>query len=249
MGLQPTNRFTSALTLVVLAAIATMTVGCVPNYTDHKAFVKSPKPVVGGKPYIVEPPDSLRIIAPNAPELHDQQVTLRPDGYITLYLVGDHFAAGKTPMQIAGELEQKVTKYYQDVTVQVEVVGFNSKVYYVAGETRNGPMPYTGKDTVLDALLRSGIPRTSLPSKALVLRPDGKGGVTKRMTINLNDMIKRGDIRNNAVLEEGDILYLPTNPFATVGYAVQNLLLPVNPILQGVATPTRAAAAASGVPN
>lgn len=240
----------SSRLMTLLLAVTLLTAGgCVPNYTDHKAFIKNPAPVVGGKPYIVEPPDTLRVIAPNAPELHDKEVTVRPDGYVTLYLVGDHFVAGKTPVQIAAEIEQKVLKYYQDVTVQVEVIGFNSKVYYVAGETRNGPMPYTGKDTVLDAMLRSGIPRSSWPSKVLVLRPDGKGGTTKRMTIDINDMIKRGDVSNNAVLEEGDILYLPTHPLAQIGYTVQNILMPVNPILQGVATPGRAAAAASGFPN
>jgi polysaccharide export outer membrane protein len=225
----------------LLAAAALLSVGCVPTYTDHEAFVRTPTPVVGGKPYVIEPPDSIRLIAPNAPELNNTRVTLRPDGYVTFYLVGEVFAAGKTPAQLSAEIEEKVMRYYQDATVQVEVVSYASKVYYIAGETRAGPKPYTGRDTVLDAVLGAGIPRSAWPQRLIVMRPDESGDMVHRMSVNVDDMIKRGDLHHNAVLEEGDILYMPQNPLAKIGSTVQNLLMPVDPLIEAGRVPASAA--------
>lgn len=244
MLLRLKHLFPVSILAVLLAAA-----GCSPpHYTDHAAFIKKPRPIVGGKPYVIEPPDTIRIIAPNAPEVNNAQVTLRPDGVVTIYLLGDVFAAGKTPTQLASEIEEKILKYYVDATVQVEVVGFNSKFYYMAGETAMGPKPYTGKDTVLDAVLRAGIPRSAWPEKLVVLRPNEEEQLIKRMSLNFRDMIEKGDLRYNAVLEEGDIVFMPINPLAAIGVAVQNLLAPVQPIITGISTPARAGAAVSGVP-
>ena len=115
----------ACLLLAVLSAV-----GCSgTNYTDYEAFMKKPRPIVGGKPYVIEAPDAIRILAPNAPEIDRAGGTIRPDGYITMPLLGDVFVAGKTPTQLAAELQVKILKYYEDVNVQVEVTNFNSKVY------------------------------------------------------------------------------------------------------------------------
>jgi polysaccharide export outer membrane protein len=228
-------------TWLLLALLMAAGVGCVPQYKDYDAFMKSPRPIVGGKPYVIEPPDVVQIIAPNAPEIHNVQARLRPDGYITLHLLGDVFAAGKTPTQLAAEIEERVLKYYQDVSVQVLVTGFNSKFYYMAGETGQGPKSYTGKDTVLDAVLREGIPRTAWPEKLVVLRPNEDGELIRRMTINFKDIIERGDLRYNAVVEEGDILFMPLNPLAAIGVAIQTLLFPVSPVVSATSAPRRVA--------
>lgn len=221
--------------------------GCAPpRYTDFDAFIKRPTPIVAGKPYVIEPPDTIRIIAPTAPEIHNVTTQVRPDGFITLYLLGDVFAAGKTPTQLGAEVEEKILKYYQDVTVQVEVVGFNSKVYYMAGETGAGPRPYTGRDTVLDAVIQGGFARTAWPEKIVILRPNEQGDLIRRMSINAKDMVEKGDLKYNAILEEGDIVFVPINPFAAVGVVVQNILSPVQPIIQAASTPAQVAAVGGG---
>ncbi len=236
------RKFCSNLWFVAILMTASLLTasGCAPvRYTDYKAFIKRPTPVVGGKPYVIEPPDGLTIIAPSAPEIHNVGATVRPDGFITLHLLGDVFAAGKTPVQLAAEIEEKILKYYQDVNVQVQVTGFNSKFYYMAGETGAGPRPYTGRDTVFDAVMRGGLSRTAWPEKIVVLRPNEQGDLIRRMSINAKDMIEKGDMKYNAVLEEGDIIFIPINPLASVGVAVQNLLSPVSPIIQAASTPAR----------
>ena len=214
-------------------------VGCAPpKYTDFDAFIKSPRPLVGGKPYVLEPPDSLRVISPGAPEIDGQGGRIRPDGYITLHLLGDIFVAGKTPSQLGAEIEEKILRYYQDVSVQVEVTGFNSKRYYMAGEAGQGPRSYTGKDTILDAVL-AGQRRSAWPEKLTILRPNEQGELIRRMTINFRDMYERGDLKYNAVLEVGDIIFMPINPLAALGVMVGNLLQPISPVIRAATTPQR----------
>lgn len=246
MNVHPTAAGIRFVCLSLMLALVLGTIGCVPQYTDFDAFIKRPRPIVGGKPYVIEPPDSISIIAPGAPEIDGQGGSLRPDGYITLHLLGDVFAAGKTPTQLASEIEEQILTYYQDVSVQVNVNTFGSKTYYLAGETGAGPRPYNGTDTILDAILGGGIPRTAWPEKLVVLRPNERGDLIRRMTINVMDMIQVGDLKNNIVIEEGDILYMPIHPFAAIGVAVQNLLAPIQPIAQAANAPSSVAGAFGG---
>lgn len=216
--------------------------GCTPpRYTDFDAFIKTPRPIVGGKPYVIEPPDSISIVAPGVPEIDGKGGRVRPDGFITLHLLGDVFAAGKTPTQLAAEIEEKILKYYQDVSVQVRVSGFNSKFYYMAGEAGGGPRSYNGRDTLLDAVLSRGIPRSAWPEYTIVIRPNEQEELIRRVTINILDMIEKGDLKYNFVIEEGDIVYMPINPFAAIGVAVQNLLSPISPIIRAGRTPAQVA--------
>jgi len=72
----------------------------------------------------------------------------------------------------------------------------------------------------------------------LVLRPNTDGQLIRRMTIDLNKMVREGDIALDAVLEEGDIIYVPPNPLAAIGMAFQQVLLPIQPAAQTMRGPT-----------
>ncbi len=229
-------------TLLMALVLPAWACSAPPFYTDYDVFLPEPRPLVGGKPYTIEPPDGIQIIAPGAPDLHNVGATLRPDGYVTLYPLGEVFAAGKTPTQLAAEIEEQSLQYYEDVQVQVKVTNFASKRFYMHGETSAGPRPYTGRDTVLDAVLSAGLPRTSWPERVVVLRPNEEGELIARMTVNVRDMTEKGDLRFNAVLEEGDIIFVPTNRIAQVGIFVQNLISPVDPAIRAVSTPARVSA-------
>ncbi len=211
--------------------------GCVPHYTDHSHFVVTPRQTHSQKAYVIEPPDTILIVAPGATEIDGVSQSLRPDGAITLHLLGDVIAAGKTPTDLAHEVQEKILQFYEDVQVQIQVTGFNSKFFYLAGETRTGPQPFTGRDTVFSAVMSTGLPRTSWPEKAALLRPNEEGELIRRMSVDLKSMIETGDFRHNAVLEEGDIVWIPINPLAAVGVAIQNLLFPVQPVISAATTP------------
>jgi len=229
-------------------ALGLAQVGCVPTYTDYEVFMKQPRPIVGAKPYIIEPPDSVSIQAPAAPEINGFNASVRPDGYITVPLLGDVFAAGKTPRQLGAEIEEQILRYYQEVDVQVSVTGFNSKFIYLGGELRGGRQPYTGNDTVLD-IVAGSVPRTGWPSKLVILRPSEEEELIRRMTINFNDMIQKGELKYNAVLEEGDIVYLPINPLSFLGSVVAQFLQPIQPAIQAVSTPQRVTGQVQAVGN
>ena len=222
-----------------LTCVLMLAGGCVPNYTDHESFIKRPKPLVGQGPYVLEPPDAVRIIAPNAPEIHDQIQTIRFDGFITLHLVGDIFAAGKTPAQLAAEIEERILRYYEDVSVEVALAAANSKKYYVAGSSGAGARPYNGRITLLDVTISSTGDPQAWPEKVVIIRPNEDEELIRRATVNVKDMVERGLLRDNFILEEGDIVFIPLNPLAAVGQAIRNLLMPVQPAVQIVTAPAQ----------
>ncbi len=234
------RRYMKWVPAFVMAGLSVSFVGCAPQVMkDYDAFVKRPSPIIAGKPYVIDAPDRIQIVCPAAPEINHYSPVLRPDGYITVPLIGEHFAAGKTPTQLASELQEKILKYYDDVSVQVTVSNFASKNYYMAGETSAGPKPFTGRDTVLKAVLSAGLPDSSWPKHVLVIRPNENIQYVKRMTVDMDRMIKYGDLKYNIILEEGDIIYIPTHPLALFGKTIQNMLSPVNPALRAATTPGR----------
>jgi polysaccharide export outer membrane protein len=224
----------AALLCLMLMVLAS---GCVPNYTDHASFIRRPKPLVGQGPYILEPPDAVRIVAPSAPEIHDQVQALRFDGFITLHLVGDIFAAGKTPAQLGAEIEERILRYYEDVSVEVVLVAGNSKKYYVAGTQSAGARPYNARITLLDVTISStGDPR-AWPEKIVIIRPNEDPELIRRATVNVKQMVEMGLLRDNFIIEEGDIVFIPLNPLAAVGQGIANLLQPIQPAVQVLQAP------------
>lgn len=224
---------------LVTLVIGAMLGSCAPHYIDRDAFIVTPRQTHAQKPYVIEPPDVVTIVAPNVPEIDGISQRLRPDGQITLHLLGDQVAAGKTPVTLAMEIEEKIAEFYEDVKIQIRVTGFNSKFYFMAGQTSAGPYPYTGKDTVFSAVMRAGLPTSSWPEKAAVFRPNEDPELVRRMSVDLKSMIETGNFQHNAVLEEGDIVFVPINPLAAVGVAIGNLLMPVQPAISVATTPAR----------
>lgn len=241
--MKPMRIEAGAGSLVALILGLALLTGCKTEYKDYDAFQVLPRQSYSQKPYVIEPPDSISIIAPNAPEINAETQQLRPDGYITLHLIGDVLAAGKTPTNLAMEIQEEISAFYEDVKVQVRMAGFNSKFYYMVGETRAGPVTYTGNDNVRLAVMKAGIPPTAWPERAVLIRPSEDPDLIRRMSIDLKHMLEQGDLSRNAVLEEGDMIVIPINPFAAFGRIVQNLISPVSPALQAVSTPARVAAA------
>lgn len=223
------------ISLATLLVVALTAAGCAPRYTDYQAFVQKPRPLVTATEYRLNPPDVVTFSSKRVREINGNTQQIRPDGVITLPLLGDAFVAGKTCAEISSELEEMAKVFYADADVTVRVAGFNSKKIFVFGEVAApGPYQYNGANRVLDTLAKAQPTRLANPSRIQVLRPSDEGELIRRMTINLDDMVKRGDTSLDAVLEEGDILYVPPNALATVGLAIQQVLLPVSPAAQTV---------------
>lgn len=106
--------------------------------------------------YIIGPDDSLQVTV-----WHEDKLSgvfpVRPDGMISLALVGDVHAAGKTPMDLAKDLSDRLKQFVTDPTVSVTVMAVNSKRIFIIGEINKvGPVPLTLEMTPLQAIASAG---------------------------------------------------------------------------------------------
>lgn len=228
-NLKPLVQLAAATAVVLVAA------GCAPTYHDYEAFVAQPRPIVTATEYRVAPPDAITIYSKRVREINNLAQTIRPDGVVVLPLLGEMNVAGKTCKEISDEMQALAATYYDDADVAVRVSTFASKKIYVFGEvTQPGPYAYNGANTVLGTLASAQPSRIADPGRISIMRPNAKGELIRRMTVDLDEMVKRGDTSLDAVLEEGDIIYVPPNPLAKVGLAVGQILLPIQPAAQTV---------------
>jgi len=225
--------------LLILTLCALAATGCTKTYTDYSSFIVEPRPVVTATDYRMAPPDVVQIYSKRVREIHGHREAISPDGKLTLPLLGRLFVAGKTTEEVTLELELMAQEYYEDADVSVRVVRYSSKKIFVFGEVgRPGPYAYNGANSILETLSRAQPSRLADPSKIILLRPNPDGELVRRMTIDLDKMVKEGDTLLNAVMEEGDIIYVPPTPLASVALGFQQLLLPFQPIAQTIAGPS-----------
>jgi polysaccharide export outer membrane protein len=106
--------------------------------------------------YIIGPEDSLQVTVWKEPTLSGN-FPVRPDGMISLVLVGDLPAAGLTPMALSNDITQRLKKYIQDPVVTVAVLGVNSQRIFMVGEVgKVGPVMLTPGMTPLQAIVSAG---------------------------------------------------------------------------------------------
>ncbi|MCS7313954.1 MAG: polysaccharide biosynthesis/export family protein [Bryobacterales bacterium] len=168
------------------------------------ALAEAPPAAVDPRTYIIGPEDILLIRVWREPE-HSGLVTVRPDGKITLPLIGDIQAAGLTPDKLDAEVTNALAKYINNPDVIVSVQAVRSKRYYVTGEVnRPGAYPLVTPVTVLEALTLAGGFRDFANKKNItILRGN------QRFRFNYNDVIKGKNLSQNIVLQHGDYIIVP----------------------------------------
>jgi polysaccharide export outer membrane protein len=182
-------------------------------------------------PYRVGPPDQLLVSILPEPQI-DRTVTVRPDGKISIDLVGDVDAAGRRPEEIAADIQTRISKYKRDASVTVSVAKADSIAITVLGEVRAPKVfPLARETRVVEALGEVGGPSFfASTSKIRVVRP---GEPTPAVfLVNLDD-ITEGDLSTNIQLNGGDIVYVEPTVFAKIGYALQQVLFPFQQIIGG----------------
>ena len=186
----------------------------------------SPAPDVRYVDYLIGPPDRLTVtILPDPPVV--ENVVVRPDGMITIQLVGDVPAGGKTTDQVATDIQNRISRFKRGALVTVALAGAESPMVTVFGEVRN-PTTFalTRQMRISEALGTVGGPTLFANSDEVqVVRP---GSPTKVIAVDL-DAIQDGDLRTNVQVYGGDIVYVPPTALASVGYFFQQLLFPFTP--------------------
>jgi len=167
--------------------------------------------------YVIGSGDSLSIFVYRNPDLSDGGVSVRPDGRISTPLIEDIMAAGKTPTQLAREIEERLKKYIQDPNVTVIVrsfIGpFDRQIRVLGEATDPSAIPYRDHMTLLDVMIATkGLTKYAAGNRAEIVRrdPDGK---TTTIRVKLSDLIKDGDISQNVEMQPGDTLIIPQSWF------------------------------------
>lgn len=212
--------------------------GCANRHQDLMHFLKDHEHMVTATEYRVGIPDAIGISAPRILEIDNTNQRVGVDGKISLRMLGPVRVVGLTPKEIAAKLQELLKPYYEDPKIQVLVTEYASKKYYVFGEVgAEGPFPYTGKDSVIDALSSARMTFISWRSMVEVIRPAPNPDDAVKIRVNLDRMMRKGDLRMNILLEPGDIVYVPATPLGWVGKRVQELLYPFMPVLQAYSFP------------
>lgn len=183
--------------------------------------------------YVVGAPDVLQIHILPDPEI-EREVRVRPDGMISVDLVGDIQAAGKRPSEIADDIQAQISRFKRDAAVNVTVVSSPSQFVTIYGEVASpGTFALETETRVSEAIGQVGgtRPFASL-NKVRVIRAQGKE--TQVMRVYLGD-IQKGDLSTNFVVQEGDLIVVPPTMLARVGYAMQMFLFPFQPLISGAA--------------
>ncbi len=164
--------------------------------------------------YVIGPGDGLQVTVWRNPEL-SMAVTVRPDGKVSAPLVEELLAQGKTPQELAREVEKVLGKFVRDPIVTVMVSGFvgpYSEQIRVVGEAAKPQfLAYKNKMTILDVMIAvGGLTDFASGNKATILRT-AEGN--KQYAVRLQDLIKRGDVSANVEMRPGDILIIPQSLF------------------------------------
>ena len=190
-------------------------------------FEPGPRGEVESAEYRVGPPDELAVTIRPEPGTERRSV-VRPDGRISVELIGDLDVRGKTVAEIRQEIRTRVEEFvvYPDVTV--ELTQSASRRYYVMGEVeRPGAYPLAGDLTVVDGLLPANGPSFLADlNRSRLVRP-GAGA----FGIRFADITRNGDDATNYPLRPGDVIYVPPNGWGKVGYAIQTALFPLSAIV------------------
>jgi polysaccharide export outer membrane protein len=207
MALRPLSAVLLAVASLVLGGCAgTGAGGAPPPGEDAEAprFTESYEVGVG---------DALSVDVWKNPEL-SVAVPVRPDGRISMPLLGDVNVGGKSPEAVADEIEERLAEYVRDPQVSVIVTGVGSSEYLsrvrVTGAVQQPvSMPYRPGMTVMDVVLEAGgVNEFANPAGTRLYRVDE--GVR---SVDLKAILERGDLSTNYTLRPGDVVTIPQSVF------------------------------------
>jgi polysaccharide export outer membrane protein len=200
-------------TACVLAAMAALWLGgCGGGTTVTQAAPVMP---VEQSEYRIGPGDSLQIFVWNHPEL-SVTVPVRPDGMISTPLIENMRADGKTPSQLARDMEKALAEYVRTPTVNVIVtqfVGTYGDSIRVVGQAQTPQsLPYRANMTVLDVMIAvGGLAEFAAGNRAYIIRREGDKEV--KVPVRLNSLLNSGDTSANVPMRPGDVLIIPESRF------------------------------------
>lgn len=203
-------------TLALIGTLAVVSPVCGVAVAQTPAATVPPAPVEDEESarYIIGPGDELQVFVWRNPDL-SVSVPVRPDGRISTPLVEDMIAVGKTPSELARDIEKGLSEYVRSPQVNVIVssaVSTFSQIKIIGQVGKPQGLPFREGLTVLDAVLAvGGLGPFAAGNRAKIIRTqDGK---QREIKIRLDDLVSKGDMRQNHILMPGDVLVVPETRF------------------------------------
>lgn len=165
--------------------------------------------------YLIGPGDSVQIFVWRNPEVSNS-VTVRPDGKITAPLVEELDASGKTPAQLARDIEGVLSTYIKEPIVTVMVGGFigpySEQIRIIGEASQPQAIPYKQWMTALDVMIAvGGMTDFAAGNRTAIVRI--VDGTQQEYQVRLDDLVRDGDISANVDMLPGDIMIIPESFF------------------------------------
>ncbi len=219
----------SLLVLFVLCACGSVVQNPSPLPVQHQ----STQAYLNSEEYRIQVGDQLDIKFFYNSELNDQ-VTVRPDGRISLQLVREVMAAGLTPAQLNQLLVEKYAPELKKPEITVIVRSFGAYKIYVDGEVnRSGMFPLLGYTTVMHAISQAGGMKDTARAGEVVIIRRGEFNKPLAFKVNLEKVIDGTGMSQDIALQPSDIVYVPRSAIANVNvwldqYIRKNIPIPIS---------------------
>ena len=160
--------------------------------------------------YIIGPEDVIEVSVWKSPDL-STTIMVRPDGMISLPLIGDIQASSHTAKELKEEIAQKLTEYKQDPIVSIIVKEANSQAIYVTGEVaRPGKYPLRSETTIVQAItLAGGFTQWADKDQIVIIRKSPMNPEGNRFTLKYSDIVSGKNMKANILLKAGDTVIIP----------------------------------------
>ena len=207
---------------LVIAFACALALGCSTKLLPPPAHVPAT--------YKVGTPDRLLVNILPEPAI-ERVVVVRPDGFISVDLIGDVPAVGRSVHEIAADIQERISRYRRDALVTVSLEEALSSSVTLFGEVREPGITIVDRHTRLaEAIgLRGGPTIFASKGRVRVVR-SAPGTETEVFRVNLRH-IGAGDLTTNIMLRDGYIVVVPPSALARIGYTLQSLLFPFQQIL------------------
>jgi polysaccharide biosynthesis/export protein len=165
-------------------------------------------PAAASPSYAIGPEDVIGVLVWREPDMSGD-VTVRPDGKISLPLIGDLEAAGRTPESLAAEIQKAAARFVDQPNVSVVIRQVNSRKVFITGQVKqSGSFPLAGPRTVLQLIaLAGGLTEYADAGNIRVMRTED--GRTRTYKFNYKDVSKGQHLEQNIELKPGDTVVVP----------------------------------------
>jgi polysaccharide export outer membrane protein len=200
----------SICSLIAAASVALLAFG----FASAQEKADTP-PALNGGEYLIGPGDTLQVFVWGQPDL-SVTVPVRPDGKVSTPLIEDLEAVGKTPTELAREMEHVLSEFIRspqvNVIVQKFVGTFNSQIRVLGQAAHPQAVSYRERMTLLDVMIEvGGLTKFAAGNRSRVIR--NVDGRTTEIRVRIDDLMNRGRIKENIPMQPGDIVIIPETVF------------------------------------